>query len=63
MFDSIKKVFGKSECNICLKECKIQHLDELHVCADCYENIKALEKNDSFKISKEQKAGGIKDEL
>jgi len=29
----------------------------------CYEKVKALEKNESFKLSKEQKAGGIKDEL
>jgi len=38
-------------------------LDELHVCSVCYEKVKALEKNESFKLSKEQKAGGIKDEL
>ncbi len=63
MFDSIKKVLGKSECDICLKECKTQHLDQLHVCSECFEKVKDLEKNDSFKLPKEQKAGGIKDEL
>lgn len=63
MFNSIKKVFAKSECDICLKECKTLHLDQLHVCSECYEKIKSLEKNESFKLSKEQKAGGIKDEL
>ncbi|MFQ5572974.1 MAG: hypothetical protein ACE5EJ_01850 [Nitrosopumilaceae archaeon] len=63
VINSIKKAFGKSECNICLKECKIQHLDQLHVCSECYEKVKALEKTESFKLLKEQKAGGIKDEL
>ena len=60
---AIKKIFGKSICDICLNECKTQHLDQLHVCLECYEKIQKLEKNDSFKLTKEQKAGGIKDEL
>ena len=61
--DSIKNVFGRSECDICLKESKTQSLDALQVCSECFEKIKELEKAESFKISKEQKAGGIKDEL
>lgn len=63
MFDSIKKVLGKSECDICLKECKTMQLDQLLVCSECYDKVQALEKDESFKLSKEQKAGGIKDEL
>lgn len=50
-------------CDICLNECKTIRLEQLHVCSECYEKIQALEKNESFKLSKEQKAGGIKDEL
>lgn len=63
VINSIKKVFGKSVCDICLKECKTLHLEELHVCSECYEKVKKLEKDESYKLSKEQKAGGLKDEL
>ncbi len=59
----MKNIFGKSLCNICLKECKVQHLEQLHVCTDCFEKVKALEKGMRFKLSKEQIAGGTKDEL
>jgi len=41
----------------------MQHLDQLHVCSDCFEKVKALEKETPFKISKDQTAGSVKDEL
>lgn len=63
VINSIKKAFGKSTCDICLKERKTQQLDKLFVCSECFEEIKALEDEEAFKISKEQRAGGIKDEL
>ncbi len=63
VINTAKNVFGKSLCNICIKECIIQHLDQLHVCSDCFEKVKALEKETPFKISKDQTAGSVKDEL
>lgn len=59
----MKNVFGKLLCNICLNECKVKHLEQLHVCDACFEKVKALEKAMPFKLSKEQIAGGTKDEL
>ena len=60
---TIKKVFGKSFCNICLTEGKVTKYDKLELCDTCLKNVKNLESEEPFKISKEQKAGGIKDEL
>jgi len=60
---SIKRVFGKSFCSICLSEGKLSKLDRLEVCPSCLENIKEMESEEPVKISKEQTAGGIKDEL
>ncbi len=59
----MKNIFGRSLCDICLKGCKVQHLEQLHVCADCFKKVKALEEGIQFKLSKEQIAGGTKDEL
>ncbi len=59
----MRNVFGKLLCDICLMECKVIHLEQLHVCDACFEKVKALEKGMSFKLSKEQIAGGTKDEL
>jgi len=59
----MKNLFGKLLCNIYLKECKVKHLEQLHVCDACFEKVKRLEKGTSFKLSKEQIVGGTKDEL
>lgn len=60
---SIKKVFSKSFCSICLSEGRLSKLDRLDVCPSCLEKIKETESKEPVKISKEQTAGGIKDEL
>ncbi len=60
---SIKKVFRKSFCSICLNETRVSKLDRLDVCPDCWEKVKKLESEEPIKISKEQIAGGIKNEL
>ena len=49
----MRNVFGKLLCDICLKECEVIHLEQLHVCDACFEKVKALEKGMSFKLSKE----------
>ena len=61
--ESITKLFGKSFCNICLKEGKVKHFDNLNLCSECLDKVKVMETEEPFKISKEQTAGGIKDEL
>jgi len=63
VLNSIKNVIGRPICNICLKEGPIQKLDKLDVCSTCLEKIRALESEQPIDVSKEQKAGGIKDEL
>jgi hypothetical protein len=60
---SIKKIFSKSFCSICLSEGRLSKLDRLEVCPPCLEKIKKMESEERVKISKEQLAGGIKDEL
>jgi len=60
---SIKKVFSKSFCSICLSEERLSKLDRLDVCPSCLKKIKEKESEEPVKISKEQTAGGIKDEL
>ena len=60
---SIKRVFEKSFCSICLSEGILSKLDKLEVCPSCWEKIKEIESEEPVKISKEQTAGGIKDEL
>jgi len=60
---SIKRVFSKSFCSICLSEGILSKLDKLEVCSSCLEKIKETESEEPVKISKEQTAGGIKDEL
>ncbi len=60
---SIKKVFRKSFCSICLTEARVSKLDRLDLCPECWENVKKLELEEPIKISKEQIAGGIKNEL
>ena len=60
---SIKKIFSKSFCSICLSEGRLSKLDRLEVCPSCLEKIKEIESQGPVKISKEQTAGGIKDEL
>ena len=60
---SIKKAFAKKFCNICLTEVKVTKFDRLDICQDCLEKVKKLESEEPVKISKEQNAGGIKDEL
>ncbi len=60
---SVKKIFGKFCCSICLSEGRLIKLDRLEVCTSCLEKIKKIESEGPVKISKEQIAGGIKDEL
>lgn len=60
---SIKKILGKSFCNICLSEVRLSKLGRLEVCPSCLEKIQEIESEEPVKISKEQTAGGIKDEL
>lgn len=60
---TINKVFGRSFCFICLKEDKVKQLDRLELCIDCFEKVKIMESEESFKLSKELMAGGIIDEL
>ena len=60
---SIKKVFAKKFCSICLTEGKTTKFDMLEICQDCFEKVKKLESEEPVKITKEQTAGGIKDEL
>jgi len=60
---SIKKAFAKKICSICLDEVKLTKYDRLELCQDCFEKVKKLESEEPVKISKEQTAGGIKDEL
>ena len=60
---SIKKAFAKKFCSICLTEGKVIKFDRLEICQDCFEKVKKLESEWPAKISKEQMAGGIKDEL
>ena len=60
---TIKKVFGKSFCSICFSEGKLRRLDKLELCEDCFNKVKEMESEEPFKISKENIAGGIKDEL
>ena len=51
-------------CNICLSNTEIiTEYDRLSVCSKCLDNIEKLEPKDPVKLSKEQIAGGIKDEL
>ena len=59
----IKKVFGKSFCSICLSEGKLEQLDKLELCSNCFNKVKEMESEEPFKITKENIAGGIKDEL
>lgn len=60
---SIKKAFKKSFCSICLTETRVIKLDKLDLCTDCWEKVKKIESEEPVNISKEQIAGGIKDEL
>jgi hypothetical protein len=60
---SIKKAFRKSFCSICLTETKVGKLDRLDLCPNCWKKVKKLESEEPIKISKEQIAGGIKNEL
>jgi len=60
---SIKKVFRKPFCSICLTETRVSKFDRLDLCQNCWEKVKKLESDESVKISKEQIAGGIKSEL
>lgn len=50
-------------CHICLNKTEILEYDKLHVCTKCLSNIKKLDKEKPSNLSKEQIAGGIKDEL
>ena len=59
----IKHVFEKSYCNICLNEDGVKKYDKLDICQECLKKIKDLESEKPFDISKENIAGGIKDEL
>ena len=58
----IQKAFGK-KCSICITEISVTKLDKLDLCQNCFENVKKLESEEPAKITKEQIAGGIKDEL
>lgn len=51
------------KCSICITELSITKLDNLDLCQNCFENVKKLESEEPAKITKEQMAGGIKDEL
>jgi len=56
---------GDSFCHVCLREIKeiLEH-DTLQVCSKCLSNIKRLElEKGQSSLSKEQIAGGLKDEL
>ena len=54
-----------SFCHVCLKETKeILEYNTLQVCSKCLSNIKRLEsEKGQSRLSKEQIAGGLKDEL
>ena len=56
---------GNSFCHICLRETKeILDHNTLQVCHKCLSNIKRLEsEKGQSRLSKEQTAGGLKDEL
>jgi len=54
---SIKRVFSKSFCSICLSEGRLSKFDRLEICQDCFEKVKKLESEWPVKISKEQIAG------
>ena len=60
---SIKTIFKKSFCSICLNETRVSKFDRLDLCPDCWEKVKKIEQEKPVKISKEQTAGGIKNEL
>jgi hypothetical protein len=60
---SIKSVFSKSFCSICLSEGILSKLDRLEVCHLVWKRLKKIESEEPIKISKEQTAGGIKDEI
>ena len=51
---SIKKVFRKSFCSICLTESRVSEFDRLNLCPDCWEKVKRIESDKPIKISKEQ---------
>lgn len=50
-------------CNICLIQGKLYAYNKLNLCTQCFEKVKSMEKEERIKISKEQTAGGLKDEL
>ncbi len=50
-------------CNICLSETRVTQLDNLDICAFCLEKVKSMEEDGPFEIKKEQRPGGISDEL
>jgi len=54
-----------SFCHVCLNETKeILEYNTLQVCSKCLSNIKRLElEKGQSRLSKEQVAGGLKDEL
>ena len=57
---------GKSTsvCNICLKQEPLELFDRLYLCNNCLSKVKKLlELKNSSNISKEQNAGGLKEEL
>lgn len=60
---SFKKIFRKSFCSICLTETRVSKFDRLDLCSNCMEKVQKIKLEDPIKISKEQIAGGIKNEL
>ncbi|MBI5859251.1 MAG: hypothetical protein HZB73_00605 [Nitrosarchaeum sp.] len=50
-------------CHICLTKSEIKKLDGLHLCISCYDKVLELQKTEPYKMTKEQTAGGIKNEL
>ncbi|EPA04671.1 hypothetical protein [Candidatus Nitrosarchaeum limnium] len=49
--------------HICLTKSKIKKSDCLHLCIPCYDKVLELEKTKPYKITKNQIARGLKDEL
>jgi hypothetical protein len=50
-------------CHICLKKGKTKKSEGIHLCSPCYDKVLELQKTKPYKITKDQIAGGLKDEL
>ena len=50
-------------CDICLVNSKTKKLSGLNLCVECYDKVSKLQKTKPNKISKDQIAGGLKNDL